>query len=138
MNQSALFSLNKQSNAKSGKRQSFLTRARLCVFHSPAPIFLSETERFIPGHTRVFVLLPVVSGYSLFPFSTVSHIEIRHSIFALCWSLLLHARPPIPSHAQEIFFYYFSIILSFRVSHPLSLSIPIPVVVFTFITPVGS
>lgn len=107
---------------KPGKRQSLLTRVRLRVFHSPV-IFLSETERFVPGHTRVFVLFPVVSGR--FPFSTVSHTEIRHSIFALvdlCCTCIPLSRP---GDIFLLFFYYsiLSLLLSLsRSQFPLLFS----------------
>lgn len=98
--------------------RSFPRESSFMCFHPPA-IFLSETGQFIPKYTRVFVLLHFVPVRPLFLFFTVSHTEIRHSIFALCCHTC-------PSRIQEIFFYYFSIILPFRIS----LSIPIAVVVF--------
>lgn len=105
--------------------RSFPRESSFMCFHPPA-IFLSETRQFIPKYTRVFVLLHFVPVRPLFLFFTVSHTEIRHSIFALCCHTC-------PSRMQEIFCYYFSIILPFRIS--LSLSIPIAVVFACAILP---
>lgn len=120
MSQSAIFTL-KQTIKRDWmpeNHRSFPRESSFMCFHPPA-IFLSETGQFIPKYTRVFVLLHFVPVRPLFLFFTVSHTEIRHSIFALCCHTC-------PSRIQEIFFYYFSIILPFRIS----LSIPIAVVVF--------
>lgn len=96
--------------------RSFPRESSFMCFHPPA-IFLSETGQFIPKYTRVFVLLHFVPVH--FSYFLQYLTEIRHSIFALCCHTC-------PSRIQEIFFYYFSIILPFRIS----LSIPIAVVVF--------
>lgn len=131
-NQQRFLRLNKQSNATEPRKTSVAPReSSFMRFHSSA-IFLSETGRFIPEYTRVFVLFAPRSRPSAFPiFHSISH---RNSTLDFCFVLIsVAARVPRSPHAQEIFFYYFSIILSSRVSL-VSLSIPIAVVVFVSAT----
>lgn len=132
-NQQRFLRLNKQSNATEPrkKRRSLLARARLCV--SIRLRFSCQRRGDSSPNIHVYLCSsPLVPGRPLFPiFHSISH---RNSTLDFCFVLIsVAARVPRSPHAQEIFFYYFSIILSSRVSL-VSLSIPIAVVVFVSAT----
>lgn len=95
-------------------------------FHSSA-IFLSETRRFIPEYTRVFVLFPLVPwAFSHFPQYLTQKFDTR---FSLCVDLCCRCRSPTPSRPRDIFllfFYYFTLSHLFRFRLPLLFSSPSP------------
>lgn len=111
-NQQRFLRLNKQSNATEPRKTSVAPReSSFMRFHSSA-IFLSETGRFIPEYTRVFVLFAPrsrPSAFSHFPQYLAQKFDTR---FLLCVDLRCRTRSPIPSRPGDIFllFFYYSIL----------------------------
>ena len=137
MNQSALFSLNKQSNANKVRKTSVVPHESSFMRFPFACDFLVRDGAIHPRTHTCICTPPCRFWLFAFPiFHSITHRNSTLDFRFVLISVVARASSDPLSRPGDIFllFFYYSILS--RVSS--SLSIPIPVVVFTFITPVDS